>query len=140
MAQCKKCGTETTSKNGIVRGKQRYKCEQCGHNFTEGDGRKKPAPAIDSASDRNISILQTNEPLEPIAVSAISRIEDRRPIAVSPATIEPSKEIRWRSAEKHISYNARKVRLASWLAEERKALGWWCRVKRTLLMKLFILA
>ena len=27
------------SKNGVVRGKTRYKCKLCGYNFTEGDAR-----------------------------------------------------------------------------------------------------
>ena len=36
---CKKCGNENSVKNGVVRGKQRYRCNDCGLNFVEGDGR-----------------------------------------------------------------------------------------------------
>ena len=36
---CKRCVSEKTVKNGVVRGKTRYKCKLCGYNFTEGDAR-----------------------------------------------------------------------------------------------------
>ena len=39
MPSCKNCKSERTVRNGIVRGKQRYKCKECGYNFVEGDGR-----------------------------------------------------------------------------------------------------
>jgi len=39
MVSCKNCKNERTVKNGIVRGKQRYKCKECGYNFVEGDAR-----------------------------------------------------------------------------------------------------
>lgn len=39
MATCKKCGSERAVKNGIVANKQRYRCQECGCNFREGDGR-----------------------------------------------------------------------------------------------------
>ena len=39
MIICKKCGSEQSVKNGIVAGKQRYLCKECGHNFREGDNR-----------------------------------------------------------------------------------------------------
>ena len=39
MAACKNCKSESTVRNGIVRGKQRYKCKKCGYNFIEGDRR-----------------------------------------------------------------------------------------------------
>ena len=38
---CKKCGCKEGVKNGFVRGKQRYKCSHCGHNYTLSDGRTK---------------------------------------------------------------------------------------------------
>jgi transposase len=37
MPVCKKCGSEETVKNGIVGGKQRYKCKKCRCNFRMGD-------------------------------------------------------------------------------------------------------
>jgi len=39
MLACKKCLSENIVKNGIVRGKQRYKCAKCAYNFVEGDQR-----------------------------------------------------------------------------------------------------
>ena len=38
---CKKCGCKDGVKNGLVRGKQRYKCAHCGYNYTSGDARTK---------------------------------------------------------------------------------------------------
>jgi len=37
--KCKNCGCERAVKNGKVRGKQRYKCRDCGLNFVLGDER-----------------------------------------------------------------------------------------------------
>jgi IS1 family transposase/transposase-like protein len=39
MPECKNCKSKKAVKNGEVRGKQRYKCKECGYNFVEGDGR-----------------------------------------------------------------------------------------------------
>jgi transposase len=39
MLACKNCGGHQFVKNGIVSGKQRYKCKDCGYNFREGDDR-----------------------------------------------------------------------------------------------------
>jgi transposase len=39
MPKCKNCHSLNTVKSGKVRGKQRYKCKDCGFNFVEGDGR-----------------------------------------------------------------------------------------------------
>jgi transposase-like protein len=39
--KCKKCGSQSIVKNGIVRQKQRYKCKDCSYNFTIGDAREK---------------------------------------------------------------------------------------------------
>ena len=39
MLKCKKCGSEQTIKNGVIAGKQRYRCIECGCNFREGDNR-----------------------------------------------------------------------------------------------------
>lgn len=38
---CRGCGSESNYKNGVIRGKQRYKCKSCGRNFLEKDGRTK---------------------------------------------------------------------------------------------------
>jgi transposase len=37
--KCKNCDCERITKNGMVRGKQRYKCKECDYNFVVGDER-----------------------------------------------------------------------------------------------------
>lgn len=39
MPVCKNCKCERDVKSGFVRGKQRYRCKDCGINFVEGDAR-----------------------------------------------------------------------------------------------------
>ena len=39
MYECKNCKSEKVVKSGKIRGKQRYKCNECGYNFVIGDGR-----------------------------------------------------------------------------------------------------
>ena len=39
MPECKNCKSKSVVKNGITRGKQRYKCKECGYNFVIGDDR-----------------------------------------------------------------------------------------------------
>ena len=39
MPECKNCKSEKVVKSGKVRGKQRYKCKECGYNFVVGDDR-----------------------------------------------------------------------------------------------------
>ena len=39
MPICKKCGSERSVRSGIVAGKQRYQCKECGCTFREGDNR-----------------------------------------------------------------------------------------------------
>ena len=36
MVKCKNCQTAETTRNGKIRGKQRYKYKKCGYNFVEG--------------------------------------------------------------------------------------------------------
>ena len=39
MPMCKNCASERVVRNGIVAGKQRYRCKECGCNFRVGDKR-----------------------------------------------------------------------------------------------------
>jgi transposase len=39
MPTCKKCASARTVKSGVVGGRQRYECKDCGCNFREGDQR-----------------------------------------------------------------------------------------------------
>jgi transposase len=49
MPTCKKCGSDQTVKSGVVAGKQRYKCKECGCNFREGDARTNETVAAKKA-------------------------------------------------------------------------------------------
>jgi transposase len=49
MPKCKECGSERTIKNGVVAGKQRYRCQECGCNFREGDNRTNKSVATKKA-------------------------------------------------------------------------------------------
>src|SRR5437879_5687668 len=49
MIQCKRCQSSRFMKNGIVRGKARYRCKDCHYNFTEGDERVKEELVIKRA-------------------------------------------------------------------------------------------
>ena len=39
---CRKCGSEAFAKNGFIAGTQRYKCKQCGFQFTRETSHGKP--------------------------------------------------------------------------------------------------
>jgi transposase len=39
MPKCKNCAGLSSIKSGKARGKQRYKCKECGYHFVEGDER-----------------------------------------------------------------------------------------------------
>ena len=49
MIECKRCGSTKTVKNGMVRGKQRYLCKQCGYHFVYGDERENRTAAVSKA-------------------------------------------------------------------------------------------
>jgi transposase len=49
MEACKRCNSEKIVRNGIVRGKARYKCKECSYNFTEGDKRVRDEVAVKKA-------------------------------------------------------------------------------------------
>jgi len=46
---CKRCGSGQAAKNGIVAGKQRYRCKDCGCSFRPGDGRTNEGTAAKKA-------------------------------------------------------------------------------------------
>jgi len=49
MLICKQCGARDGVLKGHVRGKQRYYCKCCGHNFVEGDERREPTLEVKRA-------------------------------------------------------------------------------------------
>ena len=46
---CKKCNSSNFTKSGYMNDKQRFRCKDCGCNFTEGDGRTKDSTAAKKA-------------------------------------------------------------------------------------------
>ena len=54
--ECKRCGETNSVKNGVVRGKQRWRCKSCSCNFTQGDLRKERC----STQQRALAILLVN--------------------------------------------------------------------------------
>ncbi|MCL1908049.1 MAG: hypothetical protein FWG12_01625 [Holophagaceae bacterium] len=46
---CKKCGSSNAVKSGVVAGKQRYQCKDCGCNFRIGDSRTNERVAVKKA-------------------------------------------------------------------------------------------
>src|SRR5215510_1109798 len=49
MVPCKNCQQTNTIKNGLVRGKQRYKCHACHYLYVVGDERHKPETEVKKA-------------------------------------------------------------------------------------------
>lgn len=49
MIECKRCGSTEAVKNGMVRGKQRYLCKQCGYHFVYGDERENRTAVVSKA-------------------------------------------------------------------------------------------
>ena len=49
MLSCKRCGSQTYAKSGIVSGKQRYRYKHYNHYFREGDGRTSDSIAAKKA-------------------------------------------------------------------------------------------
>jgi len=51
--ECKRCQETKCVKSGLIRGKQRWLCKECGCNFTEGDRRKERT----TAQQRALAVL-----------------------------------------------------------------------------------
>ena len=68
MENCKGCGSGKLIKNGKnKKGKQRYKCGQCGGTFTEGDERLK------YGLEKRLKVM--NMYLEGVSIRSIERLE-----------------------------------------------------------------
>ncbi len=68
MIICKHCGCESKVKNGIVRGKQRYRCKECRKVYCERDEREK------YSMHKKLKVIKMY--LESVGIRAISRLED----------------------------------------------------------------
>ena len=67
--RCKGCGSEEHVKNGLMRGKQRYRCRACGLNFTDTPPRGMPLAVKAAAVLLYVSGLSMNRTAKLLGVS-----------------------------------------------------------------------
>jgi transposase len=67
--RCKRCGSESHVKNGLMRGKQRYLCKSCGLNFTDTPAPGKPLAMKAAAVLLYVSGLSMNRTGKLLGVS-----------------------------------------------------------------------
>ena len=70
--RCKRCGSEEWVKNGLMRGKQRYRCKGCGLNFTDTPPRGMPLAMKVTAVLLYLSGLSMNRTAKLLGVSTPS--------------------------------------------------------------------
>ena len=70
--RCKRCGSEEHVKNGLMRGKQRYRCKACGLNFTDTPPRGMPLRIKVTAVLLYLSGLSMNRTAKLLGVSTPS--------------------------------------------------------------------
>src|SRR4028119_2268276 len=66
---CKRCGSARYVKNGLMRGKQRYLCKECGLAFTDTPARGKPLALKAAAVLLYVSGLSMNRTAKLLGVS-----------------------------------------------------------------------
>ena len=67
--RCKRCGAEEHVRNGLMRGKQRYRCKTCGLNFTDTPPRGRPLAMKVAAVLLYVSGLSMNRTAKLLGVS-----------------------------------------------------------------------
>ena len=67
--RCKRCGSGEHVKNGLMRGKQRYRCKGCGLNFTDTPPRGMPLAMKVTAVLLYLSGLSMNRTAKLLGVS-----------------------------------------------------------------------
>ncbi len=67
--RCKRCGSESHVRNGLMRGQQRYWCKGCGLNFTDTPPRGKPLALKAAAVLLYVSGLSMNRTAKLLGVS-----------------------------------------------------------------------
>ncbi len=70
--RCKRCGSEKQTKNGFMRGKQRYRCKACGLSFTDTPPRGLPLKTKVTAVLLYLSGLSMNRTAQLLGVSTPS--------------------------------------------------------------------
>ena len=67
--RCKRCGSAEQTRNGFMRGKQRYRCKACGLNFTDTPPPGKPLAMKVTAVLLYVSGLSMNRTAKLLGVS-----------------------------------------------------------------------
>ncbi len=70
--RCKRCGAEEHVRNGLTRGRQRYRCKACGLNFTDTPPRGMPLATKVTAVLPYLSGLSMNRTAKLLGVSTPS--------------------------------------------------------------------
>ena len=70
--RCKRCGSAEQVKNGLMRGKPRYRCKACGLNFTDTPPRGMPLAMKATAVLLYVSGLSMNRTAKLLGVSTPS--------------------------------------------------------------------
>ena len=70
--RCKRCGSGEHVRNGLMRGKQRYRCQGCGLNFTDTPPRGMPPAMKATAVLLHLSGLSMNRTAKLLGVSTPS--------------------------------------------------------------------
>src|SRR3954452_7856109 len=70
--RCKRCGSGEHVRNGLTRGKQRYRCKACGSNFTDTPPRGMPLRVEVTAVLLYLSGLSMNRAAKLLGVSTPS--------------------------------------------------------------------
>ena len=70
--RCKRCESGAWVKNGLMRGKQRYRCKACGLNFTDTPPRGMPLRVKAAAILLHVSGLSMNRAARLLGVSVAS--------------------------------------------------------------------
>lgn len=70
--RCKRCGSAEQTKNGFMRGQQRYRCKACGLNFTDTPPRGMPLQVKVTAILLYVSGLSMNRTAKLLGVSTPS--------------------------------------------------------------------
>ena len=68
MKNCKYCNSSKLVKNGVIQGKQRYKCKNCSRQNRDGDERVK------YGFDKKIKVVRSY--LEGVGIRSIERLEN----------------------------------------------------------------
>ena len=100
---CKHCGSDQRVKNGIVGGKQRYKCKDCGKTYRDGDLREK------YTNEQRLRVIKWY--LEGAGIMSIERMEGVSNPLIIKWIRKFSKILKSRLNEAEIPEDAKKIQI-----------------------------